>query len=80
MLTKRANILFDVGMWNMLVKQAKAQNMSVGNLVREAVKRQYLTEKQLQDRRKAIDHIFKIRPKFKGRLDYKEMINYGRKY
>lgn len=80
MLTKRTNILFDENLWKTLTAEAVKRRTSVGKLVREAVKKMYARDEELERRREAIEHIKKIRKKFKGKIDYKELINYGRRY
>lgn len=85
MLTKRAQVLFEENEWKKLTSFARKRNASVGSLVREATKIVYLGQesekKILTKRRKAYEEILRIRPKpVKGKIDYKEMINYGRKY
>lgn len=80
MLTKRTNILFDEKLWKRLSDRAKRERTSVGKLVRMAVEKAYAKDQELEERRRAIDHIRKIRKHFRGRIDYKELINYGRKY
>ena len=79
MLTKRTNILFDEEMWSRLKTLAKNQKTTVGKLIRNAVKETYLSDKHLRERASAINNIFKKRKKFK-KIDYKKLINYGRKY
>lgn len=79
MLTKRANILFEEKTWKELTALAKKQNTSVGELIRTAVEKEFSLEQELQTRKKALDHIREIRPKpFKGKIDYKALINKGR--
>lgn len=79
MLTKRANILFEEKIWKELARKAKEQKTSVGELVRSAVKKEFLSEEDLEERKKVLDHIRKIRPKpVKGKIDYKALINKGR--
>lgn len=80
MLTKRTNILFDETLWRRLTKLAAAKQMSVSNLIRDAVEEKYAEEAQLEEIRQAIHDIRRIRPRFKGKIDYKALINYGRKY
>lgn len=81
MLNKRTQILFDQDMWQRLTSLAKAKNTSVGKLVREAVEQKYLYAVDLQKRHKAIEATLRHRPNpFKGRIDYKALINAGRKY
>lgn len=79
MLTKRANILFEEKTWKELASRAKKRNTSVGELVRSAIEEKYPSDQELQARKKALDHIREIRPKpFKGKIDYKALINEGR--
>lgn len=82
MLTKRTNILFDEELWKRLTSLAQKRNTSVGELVRIAVKETYDTkDEMLEKRRKAIEETLKYRPKpFKGKIDYKALINAGRKF
>lgn len=80
MLNKRAQILFDQSVWQILVGLSEAKKESIGQLVREAVKTVYIKTAEMEIRRKAIEETERIRPHFKGKLNYKEMINYGRKY
>ncbi len=80
MLNKRTNILFDVELWKQLVRMAKDRQTSVGQLVREAVRKTYFEDERRRQIREAIDEIRRIRPHLKGPLDYKAMINEGRKY
>lgn len=80
MLNIRAQILFDENIWKTLHHLSKTKKTSISSLVRQAVKEAYLKTEDLEKRRKAIEEIERIRPHFKGKLDYKEMINYGREY
>lgn len=81
MLTKRTHIMFDQELWEKLARLSKAQNTSVGKIVRDAVEEKLEQKKIFAQRAKAIEDIKKIRPKpFKGKIDYKELINYGRKF
>ncbi len=80
MLTKRTNILFDENLWKALTQEARKRKVSVSKLVREAAEQMYLREKELEQRREALSQIKKIRKISKGKIDYKELINYGRRY
>lgn len=79
MLNKRTHILLDENLWLQLMALAKAQNISVGELVRKAVKEVYFDKNKKEKMAKAMEVILKTRKKFK-KINYKEMINYGRKY
>ena len=80
MLTKRTNILFDPELWNLLVAQSQTEKLSIGELVRKAVVKTYVSDEIQERRSKAIQRILAIRKKQKGKVNYKELINYGRKY
>lgn len=80
MLTKRTNILFEEEMWAKLLTLSKFKKVSVGDLVRNAVIGTYFDNKEQFDRAEAIDKIMAIRKTFKGKIDYKKLINAGRKY
>lgn len=79
MLTKRTNILFDEMLWRKLVRLASDKNTSVGKLIREAVKEKYILDSELAERRAVLEDIERIRPHLKGKVDYKALINHGRK-
>lgn len=84
MLNRRAHILFEAEDYKILEAAAAEKDRSVGELVRMAVKRVYVEpkEKQFSDRQKAFDRLKQWQKKigtFK-RLDYKALIEYGRKY
>lgn len=80
MLTKRTNILFDQALWNRLTQLAKSMNTSVGRLVRDAVEEKYIQDKNLDRIKTACESIEKHRKVFKGKIDYKALINYGRRF
>lgn len=81
MLTKRTNILFSEELWKKLLKSAEVKKISVGEFVRRAVKEKYTQETDLEQRKQLLERIERIRPKpVKGKIDYKALINYGRKY
>lgn len=80
MLNKRTNILFDENLWKTLTQEASRQGISVGKLVREAVSKMYSRDEELEERQKALEHILKIRKISKTPIDYKALINHGRKY
>ncbi len=79
MLTKRVNFLFEEETLQMLRERAAVEQESVGELVRRAVKKTYVGENKQQKIAKAIQDIRRIRKVFKN-IDYKELINAGRKY
>lgn len=81
MLSKRTNILFDEILWKKLTAIAKAEHSSVGKLVRDAVEEKYASQKEFEKRREVFNKIIQHRPApQKGKIDYKALINAGRKY
>jgi len=84
MLNRRAHILFEDKEYDLLELLAMEKGKSVGELVRIAVQRVYVEpkEKELSDREKAFEALEKLQlsTRQKGRVDYKELIEYGRKY
>ena len=81
MLTKRTNILFENELWDLLVAVAQREKTSVGEVVRKAVRKVYSEDEISRRRTEACKRILAIRPKpYPGKIDYKELINYGRKY
>ena len=79
MLTKRTNILFKEDQWLSLVALAQEWGTSVAELVRQAVDEKYLQGKRDAEVKKAVETILRIRKKVPG-INYKELINAGRKY
>lgn len=80
MLSKRTNILFDDELWAVLLAQSKIENSSVGELVRRAVVDKYSKKEAIARRKEIFEQILRIRPAAaRGKIDYKELINYGRK-
>ena len=80
MLTKRTNILFENELWDLLVGVARREKSSVGEVVRRAVKKVYSGDEIIEKRKKALETIKRIRVRQKGVVDYKALINEGRKY
>ncbi len=79
MLNRRIQILLDKDSLSKLSDLAKTQKTSMGEAVRRAIDKAYEREKELDQRRMVIDEIRRIRPApFKGKIDYKALINYGR--
>ncbi|OGL77710.1 hypothetical protein A3J43_04435 [Candidatus Uhrbacteria bacterium RIFCSPHIGHO2_12_FULL_54_23] len=77
-LEKRTNILFDMKLWNKLTRLASERERSVGDLVRTAVTRTYFSDHINRERREAFERIMKLRTVSKEKIDYEELINYGR--
>ena len=79
MLNKRTQLLLDQAVWNDLTVLARRKRASVGSLVREAIADSYFRESRLAARETAVRTILSIRPKTQKRLDYSDLIGYGRK-
>lgn len=80
MLEKRTNILFDNNLWVKLKSLSKDTNRSMGDLVRSAVEKEYFRIEQLKERDRAIADILKGNINRKAiKIDYKELVNAGRK-
>lgn len=80
MLTQRTNILFDKQTWTTLQMIAKEEKTSVGKLVRAAIQKTYFEGREQEARAKAVKDIRAMRPHLKGKINYKHLIAYGRKY
>jgi len=78
-LNKRVQVLFSEELWEKLVKTARERGVSVGEFIRLIVTQEYESGDMLERRRRAHEDILKIRKRFAGKLDYKALINEGRK-
>lgn len=81
MLAKRTNVLLDEYDHAMLVELASQSNKTIGELIRYAVKKTYKSKKNLSANEKAF-RMIRLATKglnFSG-IDYKALINDGRKY
>jgi len=63
-----------------LTDRARREKASVGKLVRRACEKVYVQDEEMDGRKKAYEEILKIRKISKKPIDYKALINYGRKY
>ncbi len=81
MLTKRTNVLFTEDDYLMLSELAKESKKTIGEVVRHAVRKTYKAKKTLSANEKAFRMIEKATKglDFSG-IDYKALIEYGRKY
>lgn len=80
MLNKRTNIIFNQSSWDKLVKLSKTQSKSVAELIRSAVDDYYdLKNDSIAQIRDACSIIEKKRRIQNKKVDYKSLINYGRK-
>ncbi len=77
----RTNIFFEDQTLRVLKTISRKNKVSVGKLVRTAVREKYVEKDPYEARKKAIEETLRIRPPVsKTPIDYKELINYGRKY
>lgn len=79
-LSKRTNILFSESTWRRLSKLSDAKNISIGELIRNAINEVYFSDAQKNEKKQAYDDILHMRPVIRGTIDYKALINEGRKY
>lgn len=84
MLTRRVHTLFEEEEFRELITQAVEAEKSVGEMIRLAVRRVYIEPKDREqiNRDQAFVALKKLQEKTKqkGRVDYKALIEYGRKY
>ena len=78
MLQKRTNILFDQQLWTLLTQRSRSDGISVGELVRRAVIKTYKDQSEKLQQKEAVAAIRAHRVYHKN-IDYKSLINYGRK-
>jgi hypothetical protein len=78
MLQKRTNILFDDQLWSLLRSQSQIKGVSIGELVRRAVTATYSDQADNLRQKQAVASIRAHRVILKN-IDYKALINYGRK-
>ncbi|MEK7472536.1 MAG: hypothetical protein AAB625_00705 [Patescibacteria group bacterium] len=81
LLTRRTNVLFDETDYATLLMYSQERGETIGELIRNAIKKTYKAKKVLNANEKAYRMIRKATKglDFTG-IDYKELINYGRKY
>lgn len=83
MLTKRAHILFEPSTWDLLNHISNTQDISIGQAVRKAVNKTYLKTNQSLTRKQLVKRIkanHKLLNNPEKPIDYKALINHGRKY
>lgn len=79
MLDKRLQLLLRQDQWKTVLYRAKAANLSVGAVIRRALDQAYSTDEEIKRQRtQAVADIIRIRPHFKGKIDYEKLINSGR--
>ena len=79
MLAKRTNILFDEELWFKLLTLSEMRKSSIGKLIRSAVVETYFADDAQKQLAQSVDSVFKNRKIYKGKIDYKRLIERGRK-
>jgi len=83
-LSKRTHIMLDPAMFAWLQQKAEKNQRTIGSLVRLLLEKAYQSDVDQikKDRLQAIKSVQKLRLKihFDGPIDYKALINDGRKY
>lgn len=80
MLIKRAQILFSKDDYELLVVLANQQKSSVGELVRQAVKKTYQQMGKAVEKKELVKTLTNAWKKQKGLICYKELIEDGRNH
>lgn len=81
MLTKRTNILFDELTWQALQEVSSARQVSVGQLVRDAVKKLYLLESPSQHRQNLLTEINRLNSTVDThKINYQGLISHDRRF
>lgn len=81
LLTRRTNVLLDEESYAVLSMYSQDEGKTLGELIRTAINKTYKAKKILNVNEKAYRMINRATKglNFSG-IDYKELINYGRKY
>lgn len=79
MFNKRVNLLFDQDEWERLTVLASLKNANASQLIRVAIRKTYFSDQANKTRKSAFYSIIKERKTFKN-INYKALINYGRKF
>lgn len=81
MLTKRTNVLFEEMDYAQLADLAKEKESTIGHLIREAVKKTYLSKKRVNKWAKILTRSKELTKGIKISSDeWREFINEGRKW
>ncbi|PIR43472.1 hypothetical protein COV24_02615 [candidate division WWE3 bacterium CG10_big_fil_rev_8_21_14_0_10_32_10] len=79
MLNKRTQILLKNETWERLKNISESRGVSIGTLIRNAIEDIYINTQKDESIANAVDSIKNVRKIHKG-INYKDLINYGRKY
>mgnify|MGYP001578099379 CR=1 FL=1 len=85
MLNRRTNLLLDEGTYQSLFILSKEKGISVGEIIREALKEKYSGKDAVKIKRrmeavKAIMDLWKKTMRRGKKTDYKALIEYGRRF
>ncbi|MEA3355192.1 MAG: hypothetical protein U9Q63_01770 [Patescibacteria group bacterium] len=81
MLTKRAQILFEPETWQLLQQVSSAKNISTSKLIRQTIAKTYHKKSTKLTSEQLLSDIKKLGKQVNTKnINYKELINYGRKY
>ena len=79
MLNKRTNILLSEKDYHLLSSLAAKEKVSIGKLIRKAIREVYQAEEEKEERRKVVKEILSLQKVQKGTVNYKALIEDGRK-
>ena len=83
-LSKRTHIMLDPAMFAWLQQKAEKNQRTIGSLVRLLLEKAYQNDVEAVKRDRQLwwqsKKKLKTQHSFKGKIDYKELINDGRKY
>lgn len=81
MLTRRTNVLLSEIDYLTLSRLAADKGKTMGELIRQAIEKTYKISKKKDSVARALNRINQLGKKVNTKnIDYKELINYGRKY
>ncbi|MBU1085702.1 MAG: hypothetical protein ABIJ43_05645 [Candidatus Beckwithbacteria bacterium] len=81
MLTKRAHILFEPETWQLLGQVSDDLDISIGQAVRQAIKKTYIKQNTKLTTNQLLSDIKKLGSQINTKnINYKVLINHGRKY
>lgn len=81
MLNKRTHVLFSEKDYHLLATLAANSDVSVGELIRKAVKKTYQIDQEMAERYQLTKSLFSLweKQKIKGIVPYKQLVEDGRK-
>ncbi|MFW5720260.1 MAG: CopG family transcriptional regulator [Candidatus Dojkabacteria bacterium] len=79
MYTTRTNVLLSENMYSTLKHLAAQKKVSIGKLIREAVEQKYM-HNEAERRMQVKEKTEKYRVQLKGKVNYKKLVEEGRKY